>query len=356
VSSVQVLLSLGAGLPAAVDPEPLFRILADRGLEGCCEEGGVGEGVGCGVGGAGEGELGAEVEYVTLLAGLPDHEAGEDGGVGVLGDAGEAGGGAGGDSEEGHEDALGRRHIGVHEDADGLAVVHGLEEAAGEVVLGEDAVAVEAADAIDEGVDERVVEAADDHAHGVAHERVEEAGQFPSAEVAGEDEDAVAFGAGGEVVIEALVAEEFFGVLAGGAGHAAELGQLPAEGAEEGAEDAGALGEGFFREGEGEVAQADAAEAGEQMPGEAADGGAGGSGERAGKQAEEGEEQAESGVFQPFAEGGVLRRRGLGIVSQRSQVYANQLREAGRWLRRRRRLETRALRWTELRVSPLRGT
>ncbi len=190
------------------------------------------------------------------------------------GDAGEAGGGAGGRAEEGDEDALRGRHVGVHEDADGVAAVHGGEEAAGEVVLVEDAVAVEAADAVDEGVDERVVEAADDHGHGVAHEGVVEAGEFPGPEVAGEDEDAFAAGAGGEEVLEAFVAEEGFGVGSGGAGHAAELRELLAEEVEEGAEDALAVGVGFFREREGEVAEADAAEARDGVPGEGSDGGA----------------------------------------------------------------------------------
>ena len=174
-----------------------------------------------------------------------------------------------GDAEEGHEDALRRRHVGVHEDADGLAGAHGGDETAGEVVLVQDAVAVEAADAVDHRVDERIVEAADDHAHGVAGERVVEAGELPGAEVAGEHEDSPAPVAGGEVVLEAFVADEAAGVVAGVAGHLAELGEKPAEVAVFGAKDVLALG-GWARPGKAslEVAQADAAQAAERGIGE----------------------------------------------------------------------------------------
>ena len=183
--------------------------------------------------------LGVEVEDVLAFGFFPEQEAGEDGGAGLERDAGEAGGGAGFDAEEGDEEALRRRHVGVHEDADGLAGAHGGEQAAGEVVLVQDAVAVLAADAVYERVDQRVVEAADDHAHGVAGERVVEAGELPCAEMAGEDEDAFAAGAGGEVVLEAFVADEARGGVGGVGGHLAELGEQPAEVAVFEAEDAG---------------------------------------------------------------------------------------------------------------------
>ena len=78
------------------------------------------------------------------------------------------------------ECALRRGHVGVHEDADGAALVHGGEEAAAEVVFVEDVVAVHAADAIDVGVEAAVVESADDHAHGMAHEGVVEAEEVPT--------------------------------------------------------------------------------------------------------------------------------------------------------------------------------
>ena len=56
--------------------------------------------------------------------------------------AGQAGGGAGLYSEEGNEQALRRRHVRVHQNAYGLSSAHGPEQAAGEVVLVQNAIAV----------------------------------------------------------------------------------------------------------------------------------------------------------------------------------------------------------------------
>ncbi len=100
-------------------------------------------GIGFGVAGADEGELRAEVQDVLALGLFPEQEAGQDGCAGLERDASEAGGGAGLDAEEGDEDALRRGHVGVHEDADRFAGAHGGDQAAGEVVLVDDAVAVE---------------------------------------------------------------------------------------------------------------------------------------------------------------------------------------------------------------------
>src|ERR1035441_6259130 len=101
-----------AGFPAAVHPEPLRGVLADGVLQYGVEAGGVG-------------------------------------GAGLERDAGEAGGGAGRNAEKRHKETLRRRHVGVHEDADCFAGTHGGDQAAGEVVLVQDAVPVEAADAVD---------------------------------------------------------------------------------------------------------------------------------------------------------------------------------------------------------------
>jgi hypothetical protein len=138
--------------------------------------------------------------------------------------------------------------------------------------------------------------------------------------VTGEDKDAVAAAAGGEVVLETFVAEELLGRGAGGAGHAAELGHLPAEETVEGAEGALALGFGHVREGEGEIAEADAAEAGDEMPGEGSDGGAGGAGDGAREPLEDTDDETKAEVLQPLAEGGALTRLGLGLSSQCSPV------------------------------------
>jgi len=295
-----------------VDPEPLVGVAADPGLDGGRTARRGGEDVRFGVGGTGERQLGAEVQNITPfgaaaaalpLTRFPDEKARQDCGVGLEGDAGQRGGGAGLRPEEGDEDALRRGHVGVHEDADGLAAVHGGEQAAGEVVLVQDAVAVAAAEGVDEGVHAGVVEAADDHAHGVAHHRVVEARELPRAQVAGEHQDALAAVAGGEVVFEAFVADELRGLLGGEAGHLAELGELPAERAVDAAQDGAALGGGRVGIGEGEVLLADAAQAGQQAVDEGSEGGADGAGGAARQQADGGDAEADDPVLEGLAEG-----------------------------------------------------
>jgi hypothetical protein len=120
-------------------------------------------------------------------------------------------------------------------------VVHGSKQAAGEIVLVDDAVAVQAAEVVDEGVDQRIVQPPDDHGHGVAHLRVVIAGELPCAQMAGEHEDAAAFVAGGEVVLQAVVTDEGGGLGSGVAAHLAELAELPAERTVDPAQDADAL-------------------------------------------------------------------------------------------------------------------
>ena len=82
-----------------------------------------------------------------------------------------------------------------------------------------------------------VIKAADDHAHGVTHKRVVEAGELPRAQVAGKNENSLAAGLGGEEMLDALCADPATGVLGRIAGHAAEFDELPAQVAEEAAED-----------------------------------------------------------------------------------------------------------------------
>src|SRR5580658_8472047 len=73
----------GAGLPAAVHPEPLGGVLADGVFEDSVEARGVFDGVGLGVAGGDEGDLGVEVQDVLLFGVLPEQEAGDDGGAGA---------------------------------------------------------------------------------------------------------------------------------------------------------------------------------------------------------------------------------------------------------------------------------
>ena len=219
----------GASFPAAVDPEPLVGVAADPIFCGGGALLGGGLDVGFGVIGALELNLGAEMEDVFFFIRFPEHESGEYGCACFESYAGQAGGGAGFATKELDKNPLGRGHVGIHEDADGFAGAHGGEQAASEVIFMEDAVAVEASDAVHKVIEAAVVEAADDHAHGVAHEGVVEAGELPRAEVAGDYEHAFAAGFGGEIVVEAFSANPAAGVGGGVAGHAAELDQLPAE-------------------------------------------------------------------------------------------------------------------------------
>ena len=139
-----------AGLPAAMDPEPLVGILADEVFDDFGEFCGVGYDVGFVVAGANQLYGGIEAQDVFLQLRIPYREAGDDGGVGAQGYAGETAGGAGGDAEEIHEHALRRGHVGIHEDAYGFAVAHGGEQAADEIVFVDGAVAVHGAIALDE--------------------------------------------------------------------------------------------------------------------------------------------------------------------------------------------------------------
>src|SRR5665213_1042901 len=115
--------------------------------------------------------------------------------------------------------------------------------------------------------------------------------KLPRAEVAGEHEYPVAAVARGKIVVQAFVADEARGGLAGVAGHLCELGKLPAEVAVFKSKDALAFSGRFVREGEREIAQANLAEARDRKPGDAGDHRSRGTGEetweRAGSMDEE---------------------------------------------------------------------
>src|ERR1017187_5561793 len=69
----------GACLPAAMHPQPLRWILANRVFEHRGEAGGIVGRVGFGVARVGKGEFGVEVEHVLALRLLPQQEAGQNG-------------------------------------------------------------------------------------------------------------------------------------------------------------------------------------------------------------------------------------------------------------------------------------
>jgi len=190
-----------AGFPAAVDPEPLVGVLADDGFELAVEGLGVAGGV------AGDFERWVETKHVLAFGFGPEGEAGDDGGAGVGGELGEACAGAGGDAEEIDEDTVVERGVLVDQDADGLVVAEGFQDAAGGFAFGDEMVAGEGAAALDQGVDLGVVEWAEDHVHGGGEQGVGEGAELPIAEVRGGEEDAAALVEGGFEVLETFVAD-----------------------------------------------------------------------------------------------------------------------------------------------------
>ena len=301
-----------------MDPEPLVGTAPDGILDDGCKAGGVVEGIVFVVAGGNQGDLGTEAQDILVFSGLPDEKSRQDGSAGAECNPREAGCGAGRDTEKWDKDALGRGHIRVHQNADSVALAHGSKETAREVVLVNDAVAMKAADAIDEGVDAGVVEAPDDHGHGIAHQRVPEAGELPGAEMTGDDEDAAPAVAGGKVMIEAVVADEATGVLAGVAGHPAKLGQLPAEVAVHVTEKPPALRARHGGECQFEIAETGTAQIRNRKPGDHSETSAKSAGERAGQHAEAGKERADECVFQKLSHQGAKSQCKWGAAGGRT--------------------------------------
>ena len=106
----------------------------------------------------------------------------------------------------------------------------------------------------------RLSSAANDHAHGVSHHRVVEARQLPCAQMAGDNQHALAARLGCQVMVQALGAYPVARVLRGVAGQAAKLHKLPAKMAEDPAYDAPALRRREFRQSQFQIAHADAAQ------------------------------------------------------------------------------------------------
>src|SRR5258708_4186122 len=204
---------------------------------------------------------GIETQDVFAQFRIPYGKAGDYGGVGAQGNTGEAAGGAGGDAEEIHEDALGRGHVGVHEDADGFAGFHGGEQAADEIVFVDGAVAVQGAVALDEGVDVGIVEGAHDDGQRMAVQRVSEGGELPGSEVASEKKNSLAAGISAFEVLKAVIDDHLGDIFASVAREEADFSELASERDEFAAEKAAALALRHFGEGESEIAQSDAAQA-----------------------------------------------------------------------------------------------
>ena len=95
----------------------------------------------------------------------------------------------------------------------------------------------------------------------MAVERVGEGGELPGSEVSGEEEDAFAAGVGALEVFESVIDDDAGDIFAGVAREEADFGELASEGDEFAAKQAAAFALRHFREGESQVAQADAAQA-----------------------------------------------------------------------------------------------
>jgi len=242
------------------------------------------------------------MEYVFTKGFVPYGEAGNDGGVGAEGDAREATGSAGGDSEEVDKDTLRRGHVGVHEDADGFAGFHSGEKSANEIILVDGAIAVHGAVTLDEGVDIGIVEGAHDDGKRMALEGMGECGKFPGTNVSGEKEDTFAPSVGAFEIFKAFVDHDAGDIFFGIAGKETKFGELASEGDEFSANDAAAIGFGHFREGDGQVAKTDAAEASVDSVNGERESDADGASERAGDHAKEFDPGPEEGVFEAFAQ------------------------------------------------------
>ena len=210
-------------------PKPLVRVLANICLSDSSVLGCIRDGVAFSVSGIDQWNLRPEVENVLLLAFLPKKETRNDCGSGFKGDAGESGRSGGEASEERDKNALGRRHVCIHENPDGLAISHRRDQAARKVIFMDDAISVQAANLIDEVVYEGIVEAANDHAHWITHERVMKAGELPSAKMAGKNQDTFAAITCGKVMVQALIADKSSSGIWSVGRHQAELRQLVTE-------------------------------------------------------------------------------------------------------------------------------
>src|SRR5215469_1038892 len=227
--SIQPRLSGRPRLPPAVNPQPLVWIAANPGLEyivallRCRED--VGLAIAC----FRELQRRAEVQHILPLGLLPHAEARHHCRARLERDVRQSSRGARRNPEEVDEFTLRRRHVRVHQDADGAAFVHRFQQAAPEVVLVQNPVAVQAADRVHKLIEHAVVEPADHHPHRVAHQRVVEARQLPRAEVAGKHQHALAFRLSGKIVLEALGPQPSMRVAGGVTWEAAELDKLPAK-------------------------------------------------------------------------------------------------------------------------------
>jgi hypothetical protein len=129
-----------------------------------------------------------------------------------------------------------------------------------------------------------------------------EGGKFPSADVSGKKEDTFAASVGAIEIFEAFVDHDARDIFFGVAGKETEFGELASEGDEFSANDAAAIGFRHFREGDRQVAKANAAEASVDGVDCEAEGDAKGASKRAREHSEEFDPRPEKSVFEAFAQ------------------------------------------------------
>src|SRR6185437_13544565 len=176
--------------------------------------------------------------HLVLAQRLVPHAKRRDNGrIGMQGNARDAGGGAGGHAEEVNKRALGRSHVGIHEDADDLSLAQGFEQAASVILLGKRSVAVQSAIAIHQRVEQRVIEGTDHDVHGITVKRMNKRADLPSAKMRGEKHHSFAAGVSVSKVLEAFINHGAGDILFGIAREESEFGEQAAEADELAAQD-----------------------------------------------------------------------------------------------------------------------
>src|SRR5208337_5106685 len=135
---------------------------------------------------------------------------------------------------------------------------------------------------------------------------MKEGGEFPGSEVAGEKQNALAASVRALEIFKALIGNDAGRVFAGVAREEADFGELASEGDEFAAQQAAALGRRHFREGESQVAEADAAQASVDEVDDEAESDSLCARQGSGEQAQELYPGPEEGVFEAFAHGGAV--------------------------------------------------
>ncbi len=118
---------------------------------------------------------------------------------------------------------------------------------------------------LDQTVDSWIVQRAHDDCKGVTLQGVGESGEFPCAEVGGEEKNTLPPGIGALEVFEAFVHDDLADIFPRVARKETDFGELASEGNVRAPENAAALSAVHSREREGEVAHADAPEASEEQ-------------------------------------------------------------------------------------------